>query len=305
MSLSVKSVSYFIAVAETQSVTGAAQTLNISQSAVTEAIRGLETELNAQLFLRHARGMVLTDAGHQFLLHAHQILAAIRNAHQALSARADSKSGRLNVGVTSLMTGYVLPYLIDHYKRVFPKIEVQVIEDQRDYIEHLLVNGELDVAVVIISNVENKQAIETELLQKTAWRLWLPANHSLRGLGSISLLEIAEEQMILLKVDELDDNTTAFWRAAGLQPKTVMRTGSVEAVRSLVAKGVGLSILPDVLYRPWSLDGDRLEARKILGDTPTIDIGVAWRRSLNLSEMVQQFRAMAREFSRTQSRSPI
>lgn len=293
MSLSVKSVRYFIAVAEAESITGATQTLNISQSVITEAVKSLEAELGVQLFVRHARGMELTHAGHQFLRHAHQILTAVRNAQQALSARPDSKTGVLNIGVTSLMTGYFLPYLLDHYKRVYPKVEVRVIEDQRDYIEHLLVNGELDVAVLIVSNVENSQAIETEALIKTAWRLWLPANHSLRGLGSISLQEIADDAMIMLKVDELEDNTTAFWRAAGLRPNTVMRTASTDAVRMTV------------LYRPWSLDGDRIEVRKILGELPTVDIGIAWRRGLRLPEMVRHFLIVAHEYSRAHSKSSI
>jgi len=305
MNLSLKNVRYFIAVAEAESVTGATQTLNVSQSAVTESIKALEAEVGAPLFVRHARGMTLTHAGHQFLRHAHQILAAVRNAQQALSSRPDTITGRLNIGVTPMMTGYFLPYLLDHYKRVFPRVDVQVIEDQRHYIEHLLVNGELDAAVLIVSNVENKQAIETVPLVKAPWRLWLPANHPLRGLGSISLKEIADEPMIMLKVDELEDNTTAFWRATGLRPKTAMRTASVEAVRSLVATGAGLSILPDMLYRPWSLDGDRLEVRNLLEEMPTVDIGIAWRRSLTISETVQHFLLVAQEHSRTNKKSSI
>ena len=305
MSLSLRSVRYFIAVAEAESVTGATQSLNISQSVITDAIKGLETEVGAQLFARHARGMVLTHAGHQFLRHAHQILAAVRNAQQAMSSRPDTMTGRLNIGVTTMMTGYFLPYLLDHFRRVFPKVVVNVIEDQRDYIEHLLVNGELDVAVLIVSNIENTQAIETESLIAAAWRLWLPANHALRGLGSISLREIADEAMIMLKVDELEDNTTAYWRAAGLKPNVVMRTASVEAVRSLVATGAGLSILPDVLYRPWSLDGDRLEVRNIMEEMPKIDIGIAWRRGLTQSETAQNFLLVAREHARGHAKAAI
>ncbi|GGP21051.1 LysR family transcriptional regulator [Silvimonas iriomotensis] len=302
MSLSLKNVRYFIAVAEAESITGATQSLNISQSVVTEAIKALEADLGAQLFQRHARGMVLTHAGHQFLRHAHQILATVRNAQEALSARPDTMTGRLNVGVTAMMTGYFLPYLLDRYRRVFPKVEVRVIEDQRDYIEHLLVNGELDVAVLLVSNIENKQAIESEALMKASWRLWLPANHSLLQLSSISIKEIANEAMIMLKVDELEDNTTAYWRAAGLRPNTVMRTSSVEAVRSLVATGAGLSILPDMLYRPWSLDGDRLEVRNIMEELPTVDIGIAWRRGLRMSEATQNFLVVAREHSRAHAK---
>jgi DNA-binding transcriptional LysR family regulator len=305
MSLSLRNVRYFIAVAEAESITGATQSLNISQSVITDAIKGLETELGAQLFVRHARGMVLTHAGHQFLRHAHQILATVRNAQQAMSSRPDTVSGRLNIGVTTMVTGYFLPYLLDHYRRVFPKVQVNVIEDQREYIEHLLVNGELDVAVLIVSNIENTQALETESLVTAAWRLWLPANHALRGLGSISLREIADEAMIMLKVDELEDSTTAWWRAAGLRPNVVMRTASVEAVRSLVATGSGLSILPDVLYRPWSLDGDRLEARNIMEEMPKVDIGIAWRRGLTQSETAQNFLVVAREHTRGHAKSAI
>ena len=305
MSLSLRSVRYFIAVAEAESVTGATQSLNISQSVITDAIKALETEVGAQLFVRHARGMVLTHAGHQFLRHAHQILAAVRNAQQAMSSRPDTMTGRLNIGVTTMMTGYFLPYLLDHFRRVFPKVEVNVIEDQRDYIEHLLVNGELDVAVLIVSNIENTQAIETESLITAAWRLWLPANHALRGLGSISLREIADEAMIMLKVDELEDNTNTYWRASGLKPNVVMRTASVEAVRSLVATGAGLSILPDVLYRPWSLDGDRLEVRNIMEEMPKIDIGIAWRRGLTQSETAQNFLVVAREHTRGHAKISI
>jgi DNA-binding transcriptional LysR family regulator len=193
MSLSVKSVRYFIAVAEAESVTGATQTLNISQSVITEA-KGLESELGAQLFVRHARGMVLTHAGHQFLRHAHQILAAVRNAQQAL-ARPDTRRAT-DVGVTSLMTG-CLPALSAGPLQARLSQGRSAGGRRPARIEHLLVNGELDVAVLIVSNVQNSQAIETESLIKAAWRLWLPANHALRGLGSISLQEIANEGMMI------------------------------------------------------------------------------------------------------------
>jgi DNA-binding transcriptional LysR family regulator len=84
-----------------------------------------------------------------------------------------------------------------------------------------------------------------------------------------------------------------------------MRTASVEAVRSLVATGAGLSILPDVLYRPWSLDGDRLEVRNIFEEMPTVDIGIAWRRGLTLSDTTQHFLLVAREHTRAHAKSSI
>jgi DNA-binding transcriptional LysR family regulator len=298
MAISLKNIRYFIAVAEAESITGAAHAQNISQSVLTEAIKALESDLAVTLFQRHARGMVLTHAGHQFLSHAHQILGSVRNARQALSARPDTMTGQLNIGVTSLVTGYFLPYLLGRYRRTFPKVEVKVIEDQRDYIEHLLVNGELDVAVLIVSNLQNRQAIEAEALVESPYRLWLPTHHPLLELGAISISEMVHEPLVMLRLDELEDSITSSWREAGHRPCVVLRTESVEGARSLVASGEGLAILPDMLYRPWSLDGDRLEVRGLMEAMPSLQLGVAWRRGSQQSDITRNFLMIAREHSR-------
>jgi DNA-binding transcriptional LysR family regulator len=298
MTISLKNIRYFIAVAEAESITGAAHELNVSQSVLTEAVKALESDLAVNLFQRHARGMVLTHAGHQFLSHAHQILGAVRNARLALSARPDTMAGQLNIGVTSLVTGYFLPYLLGRFRRTFPKVEVKVIEDQRDYIEHLLVNGELDAAVLIVSNLQNRQAIEAEVLVESPYRLWLPTHHPLLELGTISISEMMHEPLVMLRLDELEDSITSSWRAAGHRPHVVLRTESVEGARSLVASGEGLAILPDMLYRPWSLDGDRLEARGLQEPMPSLQLGIAWRRGSQLSRITRDFLMIAREHSR-------
>jgi DNA-binding transcriptional LysR family regulator len=87
MALSLRQVRYFIAVAENGSVTGAAQQLSISQSTVTEAIKGLEDELGIKLIERQARGVALSYKGQQFLRHAHRILAEVSDAQRALRSQ--------------------------------------------------------------------------------------------------------------------------------------------------------------------------------------------------------------------------
>lgn len=298
MAISLKNIRYFLAVAEAESITGATQTLHISQSVVTEAIKTLESDLGVTLFQRHARGMILTHAGHQFLRHAHNILAAVKNAQAALSARPDTMAGEINVGVTSLVCGYFLPYLLDRYRRVFPGVDVRVVEDQREYLEHLLVNGELDVAVLLVSNVQNQQALECEPLLQSPWRAWLPASHRLLDESHIALASLAEEPLIQLRSDALEQPTQHIRRATGIRPRRVIQTASVEAVRSLVATGAGLCVLPDMLFRPWSLEGDRLEMRPIVDPIPPVEVGLAWRRGSGISEAAQNFVVIAREHSR-------
>lgn len=289
MSTSFKSIRYFIAVAESGSISAAIHELGVSQSVVSQAIAQMEADLGTLLFERRARGMSLTHAGHQFLRHAHQIDVAMRNARDALASRPHTVTGSLNVGVTSLMVGYYLPFLLDRFRRVFPRIQVQITEDRRDYLEHLLISGELDVALIVVSQLQNRQALETETILRSGWRVWLPVNHRLAGEEKIEATELARQSLVLLQVDELGDATTALWNAGGADPTVLIRTSSVEAVRSLVATGAGCSVLPDMLYRPWSLEGDRIEARPLAQGLPHLEVGLAWRKGAVLPESLSNF----------------
>jgi DNA-binding transcriptional LysR family regulator len=289
MSTSFKSIRYFIAVAESGSISAAIHELGVSQSVVSQAIAQIEADLGTLLFDRRARGMSLTHAGHQFLRHAHQIEVAMRNARDALASRPHTVTGHLNIGVTSLMVGYYLPFLLDRFRRVFPRISVQITEDRRDYLEHLLVSGELDVALIVVSQLQNQRALETETILRSGWRVWLPVNHRLVGEEQVKAADLAEQTLILLQVDELGDSATALWNTAGVDPKILIRTSSVEAVRSLVATGAGCSVLPDMLYRPWSLEGDRIDARPLAQALPALDIGLAWRKGAAKPESLSNF----------------
>jgi len=289
MALSLRQVRYFIAVAENGSVTGAAQQLSVSQSTVTEAVKGLEDELGVPLIERQARGVSLTYKGQQFLRHAHRILAEVNDAQRALRGREAPLVGTLQLGVTTLVAGYCLSDLLARFRRVFPAVQVSAVEDTREYLEHLLLNGEIDVAVIIVSNLQDNVALETETLQTSSYHLWLPAGHRLLRSGPVSLKEMAEEALIVLSVDEVEEVTGRYWRQAGVRPKVAFRTRSVEAVRSLVATGAGLAVLPDLAYRPWSLEGDRIEARAIEEPLPELTVGVAWRRGLPLPAVAETF----------------
>lgn len=277
---------------------GATVLLNISQSAVTEAIKTLEADLGATLFERHARGMVLTHAGHQFLRHAHQILESVREAKQALSIRPDALAGSLNIGVTPLVTGYFLPALLDRYQRVFPKVHVNVVEDERPHIEHLLVNGELDVALLIVSQIENRQALNSYAVIQSNWRVWLPVSHRLCAQESVAFADLEGERVIIAKLEELEAATRPLSSDAARPPSQIIRSASIEAVRSLVANGAGATILPDVLFRPWSLEGERIEGRPLRENIPALEIGLAWRGGLKRSETTENFLVVAQEYAR-------
>ena len=293
--MTLRQIRHFIAVAETGSISAAAQAVFISQSTLTGAIQQLEEEIGVSLFNRHAKGMSLTHQGHQFLRQAHLILATVDNAKRSLQQSTDQISGTLTIGVTSLVAGYYLANLLTRFQRAYPNVELRVMEDERPYIEHLLLNGEIDVGVLILSNLEDRHALQTEVLTHSPHRLWLPARHHLLDRDDISLADVAAEPLIQLNVDEMDHNAQRIWHHAGLRPQVSLRSASTEAVRSLVAAGLGVSIQPDMTYRPWSLEGDIIEARSVVDLTRTLDVGLAWRRGSARPMLVDPFLTVARE----------
>ena len=289
MAFTLRQLQFFVGAAEAGSVSGAARALSISQSSVTEAIRGLEDDLGVVLFDRQARGILLTHKGSAFLRHARKILAEVASARSAFQDEAEAATGRLSLGVTSLVAGYVLSDILARYRRAFPQIELNVIEDNGDYLQHLLIGGELDVAVLLTSSVKDRLALNVETLVVSPYRLWMPLGHPLAQQESITLEELAGQPLIQLMVDEIEESTRSLTAALPVKPQITFRTRSVEAVRSLVATGAGLAILPSLVYRPWSLEGDRIEIRDVSGDLPSVQVGLAWRKGAPLSTPAHNF----------------
>jgi DNA-binding transcriptional LysR family regulator len=294
MSISLAALRYFNAVAETGSISAAVQNLNVSQATITESIQRLESHLGTLLFQRHARGMSMTHAGHEFLRHAQRILGAVSAAESALASRPDALAGDLVVGAVSPLTGYYLPTLLERYRRTYPRVRTQVYEDAGHFIEHQLINGELDLGLMIVSALETS-TFHTRVLVRSPWRLWVSANHRLSDRQQVSIVELRQQSIIALRNEELESAASDLWRRAGFRPRVTVRTRSVEATRSLVATGYGICILPEVLFRAWSLDGERLLAIPLIEDIPPLEVGVAWRRGAPVSAQADAFLTTARE----------
>ncbi len=299
MSLTLKSMEYFNAVAESGAISVAMQNLNVSQAAITESIQRLETHLGVLLFRRHARGMALTHAGHEFWRHTQRILASISAAEEALAARPDSVSGELVIGSISPLTGYYLPGLLERYRRTFPKVATRIMEDAGHYIEHQLINGELDVALTATSAMENTGSFHISTLVSSPWRLWVSSRHAFADRTSISIADIKNESVIVLLNDELERGSGNVWKNMGIRPRSITRTRSIEAVRSLVATGYGVCLLPQVLFRSWSLEGTQLLCIPLVEDIAPLDIGVVWRRGADISSIAQGFIATASEYGQS------
>lgn len=163
---------YFVAVAESGSVAAASRMLAIAQSTLTKSLLELEGELGSQLFARSSKGMTLTPQGHRFLASARKVPGSVADAKRLHGGEAASGlTGMLAIGVASLVAGYYLSELFSRFRRSCPAVEVFVTEDQPQFLEHLLINGELDVAVMVSNALSEPQAMVSETLTRSPIRV--------------------------------------------------------------------------------------------------------------------------------------
>jgi len=288
---------YFMAVCESGSVAGAARMISIAQSAITKSILELEGALGTALFARTAKGMALTQAGHRFQASARKVISAVAEAGMLDRGRTETLTGDLTIGVTSLVAGYYLADLFARFQRSHASVRIGVVEDSPQFLEHLLVNGEVDLAIMVTNTLGDPQALVVELLKSSPNRVWLSSSHRLADQGELTLADCAAVPQVVLEADRIGAVMRTIWSRYGLRTDVLLRTTSLEAVRSLVGVGAGITILPDFLYRPWTLDADHIEARKLRDEIPSIDIGLVWRRGSRPREVVSEFIETAREQS--------
>ncbi len=289
MNFSLKQIRHFLAAAEAGQISRAAVDFNISQSALTASIQQLETSLGMQLFERHPGGVTLTNAGARFAPYANTIASACNDALRMSREVPHDVQGQVSLAVTYTVAGYFLTPILMRFRRLFPQIEIVLREAERVRIEEDILNGSGEVGLILTSNLANADQLESVTLFRSTRRLWAPSDHPLLQRETVGLADIAAYPYVALTVDEALQTAMRYWRVTASRPNVLFSTASVEAVRTMVAAGLGITVLSDMVYRPWSLEGQRIETRDITDLVPTMDVGLTWNRRMGLGPAAQAF----------------
>jgi len=242
----------FIAVAERQHVTRAAEALNLAQSAASAAIAALEARHGAKLFHRVGRGIVLTEAGALFLGEARAVLARAEAAELVLSELGGLKRGTLSVQASQTIASYWLPRYLVAFRRAHPGIDIrltvgntaQVAAAVHDGAAELgFVEGVIDDAALVIERVARDQLIVV-----------VGPDHAWSTIGRLEPGRMIESEWVLR---EPGSGTRSVFEAAlqGLGvPAAMLRVmlelPSNEAVRSAVEAGMGATAISASVASP-------------------------------------------------------
>src|SRR5215813_13082706 len=187
---------YFVAVAEEESFSRAAEREHVSQPSLSQQIQKLEAELNQQLFDRLPRSVVLTEAGRTLLEYARKILTELADAGRAVAALEQQVAGRLSVGAIPSIALYILPRLIVSFQRAYPKVTFELFEDTTDKLAQKLEDGTLDV--VLASASDETSTLVQHSLGKEPLLLLVPQKHPLARKKTIKWSDLATEKFLLL-----------------------------------------------------------------------------------------------------------
>jgi DNA-binding transcriptional LysR family regulator len=280
---------YFIAAATTGQFSSAAVQEHVSQSAITGAVQSLEKQLKVHLFNRLPHGVALTPEGQAFLHHARHVMDAVNDAMRHASLLPQTAKGTIRLAATYAVLGYFLPDLLSRFKRSYPGVEIDLVDMDRPALEVALKSNTIDLGVGLLSNIERLDDYPHRVLVRSRRRVWVGAHHLLATETEVSLKQIESQPYILLTVDDADTAAMRHW-GPGSKLKVAMRTSSLEAVRGLVAHGFGVTIMSDLVYRPWSLEGKKIVAVPISDPVAPMDVGLLWPENAPPNALVDVFR---------------
>lgn len=243
--ITLRQLQYFVAVIDEGSVTGAAQRCHISQSAASMALAQLEHGLTADLLLRtRSKRVVPTAAGVEFAAHARDILARIALAEEAVSESIGEMRGELRIGCSHTLSPRLIPPLVDHFTTNFPGVTVTFREGTPADIQHDVAHGRLDLALVYA--LQSAPDLEAIRVAAVHLHVMLSDHHRLAGRRSISLLEVADEDAILLDIPPTIDRLQGIFRSVGISPRIRWTSRNAETIQSMVSRGLGFSLINSV-----------------------------------------------------------
>jgi DNA-binding transcriptional LysR family regulator len=293
---------YFIAVAEDLHFTRAATRLNIAQPPLSQQIQQLERIVGTQLLVRSSRSVSLTPAGEVFLSGARRVLADLDRSLQAARRAESGAHATLRVGFTDSAALSVLPDILHEFGRRHPTIHLDLSEDST-HAQVLAVQRELtDVAIVRGPIATPDLSVET--VHREGFSVALPADHRYATATSLSLAKLASEPLVMFPrrlAPEFHDLIMSMCLRGGFTPHVVHEVAQYQTMLSLVAGGLGISIVPTSIR---NLPRRGVEFRTIRGARETADIQIVWRGDAE-TDSVGAFVAVARDLCTvTRSQKP-
>lgn len=230
----------FVCLARSGSFTKAGRELHLTQSAISHAIKSLETDLGSQLFHRQGKSVHLTHAGRELLPHAETILQSMTHARSVLGTLDQTPRGKLRIGCTTAAAQFILPTVFREFKESFPLYEIKVVTGETpDTIERLIKN-QIDLAVSLrapdVSKLNCHSIFDDELeFLVSPLHPWAQKAPKLKDAATETFIVASRNSLNFAMIQE-------FFMKQGVRLNNFIELGSSEATKELAKLGIGVAI---------------------------------------------------------------
>jgi DNA-binding transcriptional LysR family regulator len=283
---------YFVATADHGSISRAARTLHVAQSAVSEQIADLETEVGVALFNRTHRQIRLTPHGEMFLVEARKTLASAAYAIEVARGSQRGEVGEMRIGFFAGGIGTEFPKVIRAFRRAHPKVRVSLAEMTPKNQWQALLDGRIDIGLTRILEPPYRAELCWETVRQDRVVAVLPKDHPLVP-GPIHLADLARESFVFSSRETspaLFDKVIELCAEAGFSPRIASVSTVWSSVVLLVEAGVGIALLPLNLQQESTHD---LAFCPLTAENATIELVMAWP-AVRDSALLESLRALVR-----------
>jgi DNA-binding transcriptional LysR family regulator len=290
MSITLRQLEIFIAVAETAQVTKASKKLFVTQSAVSMALAELENQLGGSLFDRHGRSLILNARGRYLLPLGKDIISQVGNIETIMSERNDKLRGQINIAASQSVGNYILPYLIGAFKKAHPRVLVNMLVYNTKIVEGMVKDSTVDIGfvegVVTDGGLLARPWFKDELVVLTA-----PADPLANNESFQMERDLPHSRWIMR---EKGSGTAAIFREKMKDHmddvKIVMEMGHPESVKRAVESGVGVACL-SALTICREVENGWLKSLKIEGVDMKRQLRIISRKDTPVDDALAEFLA--------------
>ena len=280
--MNLNQLEYFVAVAETLNFTRAAERCYISQTAMTQQIRSLEKSIGVPLFERDSHHVQLTAAGAAYLTEARAILTRSNEAVRIARLAGEGISGELTLGFISGFGHSDFVPILRRFRKSCPGIQTTLLRGNSSVLAEHLVNQRCDVAFTVAPFQRVDPLLKHRRLRRYPVMAVLPAGHALSAQQTVTYSDLENCPFIMMQPtdrpkDQMEESLLIYNRG-GYLPEIAAIEGEPETLMLMIAAGMGVSVLPEYLTRPYS-NSKELVILPVLrqdGVEETVDFEVSW-----------------------------
>ncbi|SEB39837.1 LysR family transcriptional regulator [Paenibacillus sp. GP183] len=285
--MDLKQLSYLLEIAKQLNFTKAAESLHLTQPTLSKMVKHLEDELGVILFDRSGKYVKLTDAGMAAIQQIQVINQSVQDLYTSLNDVSNLRTGSIRIGLPPVIGTIFFPSVVAKFQKEYPRIDFHIVEEGAKKVESRILEGKLDLGVVVApvdnANFEILPYLNEELA------LILHESHPLAGKPSVALMELSKEPFILFPDGfAVRKHIMQACSKVGFEPRVTYESAHWDLLAEMVAANTGISILPQAIS--GKINNPSVKTIRLTNPTIPWNLIIIWHKAKYQSYAMREFK---------------